>query len=216
MDRAALVAQLADRVRTAVARREAPVGIDGVDGAGKTVLAEEVVARLNAEGVPAWRVSLDGFHRPRAERYRQGRDSPSGFYEDTYDLDEFTRAVLRPLAPGGTRRVRTAAFDHVRDRPVDGDRVEVPPDGVVVVDGMFLHRPDLAGAWSFSVLLQVPFEETFRRMALRDGCPPDPTHPANRRYVEGQEIYLGSCRPAEVASVVVDNTDTAAPVVRRS
>ena len=42
------------------------------------------------------------------------------------------------------------------------------------------------------MFLDVPFDETFRRMAVRDGCPPDPADPANARYLEGQRLYLGA------------------------
>jgi uridine kinase len=48
-------------------------------------------------------------------------------------------------------------------------------------------------------------------MAARDGGPADPTDPANRRYVDGQRLYLAACAPRERATVVVDNTDLAAP-----
>ncbi len=71
---------------------------------------------------------------------------------------------------------------------------------------MFLHRDDLMHRWDWSVFLDVPFTETARRMALRDGSHPDPEHPTNRRYVEGQRIYLASCGPLERATVVMANT----------
>ena len=89
-----------------------------------------------------------------------------------------------------------------------------PIETVLVVDGIFLHRDELAGAWDVSVFLEVPFSETFARMAVRDGCPPDPEDEANRRYVEGQRIYLAQCDPPSRATLVIDNTDPQRPVVR--
>ncbi len=47
---------------------------------------------------------------------------------------------------------------------------------VAVVDGLFLHRPELAGLWDFTIFLEVPFEVTAARMAERDGSSPDPAH----------------------------------------
>lgn len=81
----------------------------------------------------------------------------------------------------------------------------VPDQGVVIVEGLFLHRDELAGRWDWSVFLDVPFTESVRRLAERDGSHPDPEHPSMRRYVEGQRIYLASCRPHDRATVVVDN-----------
>ena len=45
-------------------------------------MAEEVGEALRRRGRTVIRASIDGFHRPRAERYRQGEDSPKGYYED--------------------------------------------------------------------------------------------------------------------------------------
>ena len=83
--------------------------------------------------------------------------------------------------------------------------------GVVIVEGMFLHRDELAGRWDLSVFLDVPFAETARRMAARDGSVPDPEHPSMRRYVEGQRRYLAGCDPRQRATLVVDNTEPRAP-----
>jgi uridine kinase len=48
-------------------------------------------------------------------------------------------------------------------------------------------------------------------MAVRDGSPSDPGHPANRRYLEAERRYLRECSPRERAGVVVDVTDVHAP-----
>jgi uridine kinase len=88
---------------------------------------------------------------------------------------------------------------------VDDDPVVVPPSAVVVVEGMFLHRDELVAQWDRSVFLNVPFTVTASRMAERDGSNPNPDHPSLFRYVEGQRIYLDTCKPAERATCVIDN-----------
>ena len=184
------------------------VGIDGVDGVGKTRLADELAEALGAVGVTAVRVTMDGFHRPRAERYRLGRYSPEGYYRDSFDYPAFRAAVLDPLRPGGDGVVRRAAFDLAADRPTEGDVMAVAAGVVVVVDGVFLHRPELASVWDFSVLLCAPWTAALARMVGRDG---PPAAEVVRRYRDGQRLYLARCRPERRASVVVDNTDLAAP-----
>lgn len=52
------------------------VAVDGVDGAGKTVFADELADRLRAGGRPVIRIGINGFHQVRAVRLRRGRDSP--------------------------------------------------------------------------------------------------------------------------------------------
>lgn len=202
--RRAALADLAGRIRD-LPTATPLVAVDGVDGAGKTTFADALAAHLRATGTAVVRVSIDGFHRPRAERHRQGRTSPSGFFEDSYDLAGFRAAVVEPLRPGGDRRVRTAVFDHRTDRPVDVAPVVVEDGTVVVVDGIFLHRDELADAWDLSVWLEVPFTTTFARMAVRDGCPADPDDPVNARYRDGQRLYLARCDPRVRATLVLDN-----------
>ncbi len=64
------------------------------------------------------------------------------------------------------------------------------------------------------MLVTAPFEVTFARMAVRDGCAPDPRHPDNERYVAGQRLYFAEADPESRADVVVDNADPAHPRVR--
>lgn len=184
-------------------RRPALVAVDGVDGAGKTTFASALARAVEGAGRPVVVVHEDDFLAPREVRHRLGRSSPEGFFRDSYDLAALVGLVLDPLRPGGDRRIRRRFFDHRTDAPVDVAAEEVPAEAVVVVEGMFLHRDELVDRWDWSVFLDVPFAETARRMARRDGSHPDPGHPAMRRYVEGQRLYLASCEPRERASVTL-------------
>lgn len=189
------------------------VGIDGVDGAGKTCFADELAHALRAAGRPVVRVSIDDFHSVLAIRYRRGRGSPSGFWLDSFDYPRVWSEVLDPLGPGGNRRYRPAGHDLATDQVLQQPLLTAPAGAVLVLDGVFLHRPELAGAWQLSVFLDVGFDETARRMADRDGSEPDPEHPSLARYVLAQRRYLARRQPRQRADVVVDNTVLAAPVL---
>ena len=76
-----LLDEIARRILLFQMDRTTCVGIDGVDGAGKTTLADDLAQRLALEGRQLIRASIDDFHRPRELRYRRGRDSPEGFYQ---------------------------------------------------------------------------------------------------------------------------------------
>ncbi|MGX5770960.1 uridine kinase [Microbacterium trichothecenolyticum] len=213
--------ELRDRVRRRYPAGRVIVAIDGLDGAGKTVFADGLAEVFAETGDAVFRAGIDGFHRPRAERYVRGRRSPEGFYRDSYDYATFRRVLIDPFRDGaqtaGTTGFQLSAFDVARDAPVESQWVTAPLDAVLVVDGIFLHRPELQDLWDWSVWLEVPFEVSYARMALRDGCDPDPDAPSNARYRQGQEIYLNEARPRDAASVVVDNVDLAHPrIIGRS
>ena len=117
-----LVQQAAAMVPTPRDGQCVRVGVDGVDGVGKTVFAAELGGALRGLGRPVVNVSLDGFHHPRAVRYRRGRDSPEGFWLDSYDYQAFSQHVLEPFAPGGSREYRSAVHDSIA-RYVQGQRL---------------------------------------------------------------------------------------------
>lgn len=214
--RTAAVASLADLVPAPSGEHAVRVGVDGVDGAGKTTLADELADVLRSRGRPVVRVRLDDFLHPRDVRYRRGRESPEGFFHDSYDLAAVRREVLEPLGPGGDGWYRAAVHDHASDAALDLPRRQAAPGAVLVLDGLFLHRDELVSLWDLSVLVTAPFDVTYARMAARDGCPADPHHPANRRYLVGQQLYFAEADPEARADVVVDNTDPARPSLRRS
>lgn len=67
--RTAVVTDLLARIRAVRPGERALVAVDGVDGAGKSHLASELVALASeCAGRPVVNVSIDGFHRSRAER----------------------------------------------------------------------------------------------------------------------------------------------------
>ena len=119
------------------------VAIDGVDGAGKTTLADALAPLVAAQGRPTIRASVDDFHHPRSVRYARGRYSPDGFYLDSYDYDSFRMLLLDPLSPGGSGRYVARRFDLDNDRPFEPLTQQAPPAAALIVDGIFLHRREL-------------------------------------------------------------------------
>ena len=62
----ALLARLASAIATLHTDRRIRVAIDGVDGAGKTVMADALAPLVIAKGRQVIRASVDDFHHPRA------------------------------------------------------------------------------------------------------------------------------------------------------
>ncbi len=134
-DRRGVLETVAGAVSRPPISRVTRVAIDGVDGAGKTHFADELGEVLRASGRSVIRASVDGFHNPRSIRYRLGRDSPEGFFHDSYDYEQLKAALLDPLSPGGSGHYRTAVFDHRSDRPVSA------PNGAAAPGAIFSPSP---------------------------------------------------------------------------
>ncbi|MCR2764769.1 uridine kinase [Microbacterium sp. zg.B48] len=210
-----LLRELRDEVRQHYRGGRVIIAVDGIDGAGKTTFADAFADVFAEDGSSVFRASIDDFHRPRAERYQRGRRSPEGYYRDSYDYATFRRVLIDPFRDGaqtaGTTGFQLAAFDVARDTPVEATWTTAPRDAVLIVDGIFLLRPELRGLWDWSVWLDAPVDVAYQRMALRDGSDPNPAAASNLRYRDGQELYLKDARPRLEASAIVDNADLAHP-----
>lgn len=187
-----LVAQLARAIEgLRAAQPRVTVGIDGPDAAGKTDLADRLASEL---GDVAVRASVDDFQHVREVRTRRGELSPEGCYHDTFDYDAMHRSVVEPFLAGAGQ-------------------------AVLVVDGVFLLRPELRDWWTLSVHLRVSAATTLERALARDvslfGSREEVERRYTRRYLPAQAIYRAEADPEGRADILIDNTDPASPVVLR-
>jgi len=212
---ASLLSRLADAIVALNPLRMIRVAIDGVDGAGKTTLADTLAPLVAAQGRPAIRASVDDFHHPRALRYARGRYSPDGFYLDSYDYDSFRTLLLDPLGTQGSGRYIARNFDLDNDRPFDLAAQQAAPASALIIDGIFLHRPELRSYWDLSIFLKVDFDVSVPRGAQRGPTvdATDAASPANQRYVGGQKRYLGECGPEHRADIVIGYNDLREPKI---
>jgi uridine kinase len=195
------------------------VAIDGKDAAGKTTLADHLASALVGGPHEVIRAGIDGWHSPEEVRYRRGRLSPEGYYLNSFDLDHLRRELLDPLGPTGSHAYRLARFDYRTDSGVDeGTRRAIKPS-VLVFDGVFLLRPELAECWELSVYVDVPPEVSFQRGLDRDSLQMGGDQVATdrylHRYLPGQALYESEVLPASIADVVVDNSDFENPVITK-
>lgn len=193
------------------------VAIDGITASGKSTLARELAEQVDRSGRPVIHLTMDGYHHQREHRYRQGRMSAVGYYEDAYDFGAFVEGVLVPLGPKGDRRYRERIIDLDTDEPVTEDRRLAPADAVVIVDGSFLQRPDVHRFWDVRVFVDTSFAVALERGVAREAASMGGADQAReayeRRYHAAARLYLERARPKQGADVVVDNNDLAHPVV---
>ena len=138
---------------------------------------------------------------------------PTVFISIPDDYELFRRLLLEPLSPGCSGQYAAKRFDLDNDKPFDLDPQQAGPTAALIVDGIFLHRPELRCCWDLSIFLKVDFDVSLPRGAARgqsfDAI--DPNAPTHRRYVGGQRRYLAECAPEQQADIVIDYNDMEAP-----
>lgn len=181
------------------------LGIAGAPGAGKSTLAERVVA---AVGPAARLVPMDGFHLAQAELHRLGRAERKGAV-DTFDANGYV-SLLRRLRRLEPTSVWAPAFRRDLEEPIAG-AIEVPPEvRLVVTEGNYLLLPDfpweevralLHEAW----FLDLDAELRLRRLTAR--------HVAYGRSPEQARAWAMGSDEAN-ATLVAGTADRADLVVR--
>ena len=207
--RADVISEYAEEVLGLFPSGRILVGIDGLDGAGKTTFANDLSAAIRGLGVASAAVSLDAFHTARAVRHTPPDDGRT-WYAHAYDYDAFRAKVIAPF-----RRGEPVALEHrsrVDDAVLDDPSMFHPEErAVLVVEGVFTLRPEIRGIWHTTALLDVPIDIAFARCVERDGWDPADDAILNRTFFAAERIYLHEVHPRTVTNATFDVTDVEHP-----
>lgn len=202
------IADLADRLVPDAAEAGVGVrlGIDSAVDADGQDLADLVAADLSARGRGALRVRAVDFLHRRSIRLEHGPGDVDAVFDRTVDWAALLREVLEPMGEPAGPRWLPRLWDAAADRPAREAARDAVPGTVVVVDGPYLLRWELSGAFDAAVHLDLSSGVLGRRFPLSD----DPRPAAWRRYLDGTD-------PASRADLVVryDHPDRPAVVGRR-
>jgi uridine kinase len=178
------------------------VGISGIDCAGKSTLTRRLADELRSAGEDVVVIGGDGFNRPRSERSpRPAKDPDYGFA-----YDQLIRELLEPARTGGRVEARLRVKDWERDAWAEQDYA-VEPGAIVLVEGVFLFRPEVVPVLDLKVWLEISFDDALARALERDadamGGEPGVRERYATRYFPGQRAHLERDRPHEQADVVL-------------
>lgn len=210
-----LLQELSARITLISVPHPTRVAIDGIDAAGKTTLADALAERMRRDGHEIIRASIDGFHRPLAERHARGELSPVGYYEDSFDHERLVQLLLAPLSRENPGRYQRQAFDYLNDTPAPAVLESCGPHATLLFEGVFLFRPEINSWWDYRIFLDASFETVLQRAIARDasrmGGERSTETKYRQRYLPGQRLYLDVVEPKKLAHVIVHNDDPGEP-----
>jgi uridine kinase len=200
-------------------RRPLVVGINGVDSSGKTEFSRSLSDSLAAQGLPHALVHIDDFMLPKATR-RKGTSGADNYYNHTLDFQALRSQILEPVRAGAVPLTRTLQHPHPRTDDVQLVHTHHVPESpsALIVEGLFLFRPELADMFDARVYLDTPRDEVLRRVQERDVSwgGPDVAQRYIERYIPAHNTYEAIAGPALNAHVVVDTSSIDQPVIVRA
>jgi uridine kinase len=170
------------------------VAIDGTSGSGGRQFADDLAAAMRLGGRKVFRASLADFHRPRSAWENRNPESADAFYAETFDYSVLRRVLIDPFRASGSTGFVLAAYDARREAAIQPRWMTAGSDAVLVIDGAFLNRPELAGLWNYSIWVETPLPEN-----------------ADDVRTEADALYVDRVRPRTVAASIIDNRDVDHP-----
>ena len=151
--------------------RRVVLGVAGAPGAGKSTLAEALIAAVAGRQGHDWvaHVPMDGFHLADAQLDRLGLRARKGA-PDTFDADGYA-ALLRRVVAEPHAWVYAPGFDRTLEQPLAAAMVVPPAARLVVTEGNYLLLPDERWARAREQLAEVWFvagDDDVRRARLVD------------------------------------------------
>jgi uridine kinase len=198
------VSVIADRVHTLAKHRCFVLAITGIDGAGKTTLARDVAAGLDARGLNAQTVRVDDWHTAPEVRF-SNHDPGRHFYRNAYRFEELFGLLVEPL-----RVDRTLTLSVTLRRLPLNDTFEntyhfVDTD-VLILEGIFLLKTEWRNRYDFSIWVDSSFETALQCAIVRNQEGLDAGQliaDYERIYFAAQRIHLAADAPSIHADLVI-------------
>lgn len=220
MDRKDLVEYLKNKI--IAIKKDSPVliGINGVDASGKTFFAKSLVKELEKCDKKIIYATIDDFGNPKKKRYIEGRLSPEGYYNDSFDYKSLKNIFLDPLSKSENLKYRTGVFDFFTDTEIRVPEKVARKDSVIILEGIFLFRPELVKYFDYKIFLDVDFDIVLDRAIKRVqdieylGSMEEVIKSYKQRYIPAQKLYFKDVKPKEKSDIVINNNDFKNPIIK--
>ncbi len=188
------------------------IGINGIDGSGKTAFAEALETYLRKKDLPTQLIQLDDFHNPKAIRYA-GNDQADNYYHKSFNIDLIIKKLLVPIQKKKSVSLKLTTLDWQTDKFENKQKYHIKPDTIIIFEGVFLFRKELAPYFDLKIFLDIPFDESKKRAVIRD--PSASLIRYDEKYLPAQQKYLTEYPPTKVADIIIDNTNWAYPTINK-
>ena len=176
------------------------IGIDGLGGSGKSMYAYKLQRQLEGSVI----LHLDDFVHKKKVRYNKNYEEWYCYYHLQWRYDYLIQKLLLPLKSG----LDVNETIEVYNRETDSytlRKIEIPVGTTVIIEGVFLQRPELRPYFESVIYLELDKETRLKRISDRDIYMGDKKEIAlkyEQRYFPAEEKYIEQCNPLALADIV--------------
>jgi uridine kinase len=173
------------------------LGIDGLSRSGKTTLVNNLKEWLKTEGHPALIFHLDDYIEDRKKRYNTGNEEWYEYYSLQWDAEYLKQELFSKLH---TEKELTLSFYDEQNDSHFLKHTSIPRKCLIIIEGVFLQRPEWKINLDYIVFLDCSREERFKREKEVTRQKMDKF---KNRYWKAEDHYLETVRPLEGADLVI-------------
>ena len=167
---------------------------------GKTTYAYKLQRQLEDSVI----LHLDDFVHKKEVRYNENYEEWYCYYHLQWRYDYLIQKLLLPLKSG----LDVNETIEVYNRETDSytlRKIEIPVGTTVIVEGVFLQRPELRPYFETVIYLELDKETRLQRISDRDiymGNKEEIALKYEQRYFPAEEKYIEQCNPLALADVI--------------
>lgn len=179
------------------------VALDGLSGAGKTIMAEQIMKNLESLNCSSLIIHIDDYIETREKRYDTGRKEWEEYYYLQWDAEKLAEDLFTPLH-GGEQLIKLNFYDASADS-YKRQALIVSANQIILVEGIFLQRKEWKHYFDFTVFLDCPKELRYQRVLERDsyiGSSQARLDKYKKRYWPAEIHYLKAEKPMDNADLV--------------
>jgi uridine kinase len=174
------------------------VTLDGGSGAGKSVVAKFIAAQIDATIVTG-----DDFCYAYRAPDEWAIFTPAERAAGIIDWQRMRTQALEPLLAGQVAIYRPCDFVNFGSG-LSAEFVTCQPARVILLDGIYSARPELADLVGLTVLVDAPHEARYRRHDEREGGDESAWHAL---WDSAEDHYFTHIRPPATFDLIVNNLD---------
>ena len=187
------------------------LGINGIDGSGKTEFAKNFKKFLLSQKINAQIIHIDDFCNSKSIRH-SGNDQVYNCFYKTFKIDYIVKNLLIPIQENSDFTTDLTLLDLDTDKYEIKKKYTCDKRTIIIFEGVYLFRKEFISYIDYKIFLDISLNECIKRVKSRDGK--DIIKKLNKKYLPAQCKYMKEFLPLEIADMIVNNFDWDSPKIK--